>query len=102
RRGQVEGPVARVLDHGEDLDVAAPGRDGALLVAAPEARLTLGRPAVVVEEVGELGEVDLLEREARPVVLVPRPARIPVVAHRGDRLALEELVVAGEPEQLLD
>src|SRR3954454_1415710 len=102
RRWRLEDAVVRVLDLGQQLDVVAPGRDVALLLATPPARLA-GRPAaVVVEEVRQRRQEDLLEREARSVVAVGSASDPEVVGHRRDRLALVELAVAGQVEQAAD
>ena len=61
---------------------------------------TRGRSPVVVEEVGELGEQDLLKREPGAVVPVAAPPDPVVVAHHRDRPALVELVVAGKAEHV--
>ena len=70
----------------------------ALLLEPPPGRVAVGRAAVVVEEVRQARQEDLLEREARAVVAVAAAADPEVVGHRGDRLALVELAVAGQPQ----
>ena len=69
---------------------------------AEPGRVAGRRAPVVVEEVGQLGEQDLLQREPGAVEAVRRPARVPVVAHRRDRLALVELGAVREPEHVAD